>query len=88
MANFWDLPRTVRDQIYRLHLLRDDGISKTTHDKIATHVVQHRRGGGRRVPPICALSTRADKEAAPIYYGENRFEFRGPVMLCSSIWTK
>lgn len=27
------------------------------------------------MPPICHISRQADREAAPIYYGENHFEF-------------
>jgi hypothetical protein len=26
MANFWDLPKPVREQIYRLHLVREDHV--------------------------------------------------------------
>lgn len=79
MASFWDLPRPVRDTIYRLHLVKNEPIAEDEHFKLVTtrQYTRRRYGALKRVPPICALSTKADKEAAPIYYGENHFAF-GP----------
>lgn len=90
MTNFFDLPKLVRMKIYRLHLVRDEPVSPSEHNLIAT-----RRSGGRtyhgftdeytrkRTPPLLAVSKQAEREAAPIYYGENHFEF-DPVRVASS----
>ncbi|GIZ45571.1 hypothetical protein CKM354_000873100 [Cercospora kikuchii] len=71
MPDFWDLPRKVRDKIYRMHLVHDKPIGRREHDEMCN------RGIGRyhpkRMPTILRVSARADREAAPIYYGENHF---------------
>ena len=76
MANFWDLPRPVRDRIYRLHLVQDDPITTKRQIELAQTIqLQGRYHHQKRVPPICAISRKADREAAPIFYGENHFVF-------------
>jgi hypothetical protein len=72
-AHFWDLPKTVRDQIYRLHLVKEDRITEKEHGKIVTE----RFEGHYQIPAICAASPLLEEEAAPIYFGENHFEFLG-----------
>lgn len=89
MTHFFDLPKLIRVKIYRLHLVHDEPVSNNEHNLIASH-----RSGGRRyhgyldtytqkkTPPLLAVSKQADREAAPIYYGENHFEF-DPVRVAS-----
>lgn len=72
MPDFWDLPRKVRDKIYRMHLVHDEPITQDAHDKMC----RDRKALGYRqkqMPIIFRVSARADREAAPIYYGENHF---------------
>ena len=71
MANFFDLPRLVRDRIYRLHLVKADPTTREQHDKNANH-----KPGpyGRAMPALLAVSKKAEREAAHIYYGENHFD--------------
>lgn len=83
MASFWELPRPLREKIYRLHLV---------HEKPVDHDEHRRRtnqpGCGRNdknLPAICLVSTKAEKEAAPIYYGENHFEISR--LSCFAYWT-
>ncbi|PPJ50346.1 hypothetical protein CBER1_05914 [Cercospora berteroae] len=76
MPDFWDLPRKVRDKIYRMHLVHDKPITQDAHDKMC----RDRKALGYRqkqMPMILKVSARADREAAPIYYGENHFVFSG-----------
>lgn len=76
MANFNELPRTVREKIYRMHLVRDDTIDLPDWRKCVKHNFDYTmRRQKRFMPPICHVSKKIEKEAAPIYYGENTFEF-------------
>lgn len=74
MTNFWDMPKTVRHEIYRLDLVRDEPITLAKHRLIATHASGGRFFSRRLMPPLLAISKKADREAAPIYYGQNHFD--------------
>lgn len=71
MVDFFDLPRPVRDRIYRLHLVKADGpFTLDEHlDKIESSALSK-----KYMPSIMEVSKKAEKEAAPIYYGENHFD--------------
>ncbi|KAK5116871.1 hypothetical protein LTR85_009131 [Meristemomyces frigidus] len=89
MANFNDLPKPVREQIYRLHLIRDGPITAAEHRKIVKH--GHKTGCHRFMPPLLELSKKIEREAARIYYGGNHFAFDSPVdayLLCSNTWPR
>lgn len=73
MANFWDLPRPVREKIYRMHLVRDGPISREEHHQIVKHDPRTYRR--HYMPPLLCVSKKFEKEAAAIYYGENHFVF-------------
>lgn len=76
MTNFFDLPKLVRLKIYRLHLVHDEPINREKHDEVCKHGSgDTHKYTGRNMPALLAISKKADKEAAPIYYGENHFEF-------------
>ncbi|KAF2478920.1 hypothetical protein BDY17DRAFT_349920 [Neohortaea acidophila] len=69
-VGFWDLPLSVREKIYRLHLVHPHKIGPTQ-----VHEDLNCGWWDSAMPPICHISRQADREAAPIYYGENHFEF-------------
>lgn len=71
MVDFFDLPRTVRDRIYRLHLVKADGpLTLDEHyDRVESSALSK-----KYMPSIMEISKRAEKEAGPIYYGENHFD--------------
>lgn len=73
MANFWDLPKDVRKKIYRLHLVREDPVTLEEHAD-ATDFCDYSTSSHRRMPHICFVSHKAEKEATPVYYGENHFD--------------
>lgn len=76
MANFWDLPRPVRDTIYRLHLVQDNHLDEDIHTTLTQKDPRTtEKYSWKFVPPICIVSQKAEAEAAPIYYGENHFAF-------------
>ena len=76
MSTFWDLPEDVRGTIYRLHLVQAEPISVDQHELYVKCEDFYEAGKSKRcTPPICELSRQAEKEAAPIYYGENSFKF-------------
>ena len=76
MAKFWDLPKPVRERIYRLHLVDHEPITTTKHmSRVGQREIDWRNPHRNFVPPICSVSLKAEKEAAPIYYGENHFSF-------------
>lgn len=73
MANFWDLPETVRQKIYRLHLVQEQCI-KVGRDYRMGLVPFHTWRRTLRLPALFTISARAETEAAGIYYGENHFD--------------
>ena len=77
MATFFDLPIPVREKIYRLHLVQKRPI--TFHQYYAEPHSNSRKNlkDKTRMPAICWVSKRLEKEASVIYYGENHFEFDG-----------
>ena len=94
MANFMDLPKPVREKIYRLHLVAEkqpvdfEAYIETCgytefHDRDDTD--DHRllfprlyKGEKRKVPPLLHASRKIEKEASLIYFGENTFALSGP----------
>lgn len=78
MATFMDLPKDVRERIYRLHLVRDKPITNSEHHKIVKHRKKFTWGWRatpeKAMPPLLSVSSKIEKEAAPIYYGENHFD--------------
>lgn len=75
MANFWDLPKPVRETIYRLHLVKDEEVDYRTHYEFTRRGRRARGSGKKEIPAIFLVSSKVQREAAPIYYGENHFVF-------------
>lgn len=82
MRTFWHLPRSVRDTIYRLHLLQNEPITNERHRE---YVKRAHSISGPAMPPICHLSKQVEEEAAPIYYGENHFDIGAIARAYSSL---
>jgi hypothetical protein len=76
MANFWDLPKPVRERIYRLHLVQDDPVNLIDFEAACGGRLvqiwddrQSRRGNIQ----LFQLCKQTEREAAWIYFGENTF---------------
>jgi len=76
MANFWDLPKPVRERIYRLHLVQEDPVDLAAFEACcggglpptwSSH--ESRRGD----PQFLKVCKKTEREAASIYFGENTF---------------
>jgi hypothetical protein len=79
MANFWDLPKDVRERIYRLHLVQADPIDldefQNSCEDDRTYRYLHR---GKRMPRLLHVCKKTEREAAGIYFRENTFTWRTP----------
>ena len=81
MANFWDLPQPVREQIYRLHLVQQDPVGlkdfdaacRKGWDSIWDDPESHRKS-----PRLLQVCKKTEREAAGIYFGENTFIWKKP----------
>lgn len=80
MANFWDLPKPVREQIYRLHLVQEDPVHLREFEASCGGFrsfwgdSRQRRG----IPHLLQVCKRTEREAATIYFSENTFIWRSP----------
>lgn len=73
MPTFWDLPKDVRDIIYRQHLVYDKPVTIEMHrEAIGCEDRFYQRD--RFMPPIFHLSKKAEREAIPFYYETNVFD--------------
>jgi hypothetical protein len=87
MANFWDLPKTVRERIYRLHLVQPYPIDFTefvaacggdTSRALSHYHMKKHRG----IPKLLQVCKKSEREAAGIYFQENTFIWRDPSDSC------
>ena len=90
MANFMDLPKAVREKIYRLHLIADEQpITFEAHIKTCGYPGWVLGGPWsssprlneqekRKMPPLLHVNRKIEKEASLIYFGENTFALSGP----------
>lgn len=80
-TTFFDLPKDIRERIYRLHLVHDEPLTLAKHEAAATHKEKKKNykaqqyhwyltKKNRRMPPLLAVSKKVEKETAKIYYGE------------------
>jgi hypothetical protein len=96
MRTFWGLPRAVREKIYRLHLVADEqpvdfeaykkscGYTETCEDEVIHgHISRysHPRPAKLKMPELLQVSRRVEREASPIYFGENTFGLSSPESL-------
>lgn len=73
MTGFLDLPKRLRERIYRDALIRD---SSTTLKDYVGDCKERSQGFLSRdssAPPLLKVNAKITREAAPIYYGGNRF---------------
>lgn len=89
MTNFWDLPKAVREKIYRMHLVQD---SPVTLNDFKTFCNKCRVSSSERVTP-CLLQAdlRIEREAARFYFRENEFvlsELREIHLLLATAWPR
>lgn len=76
MANFYDLPKSVREHIYALHLERDEPITGRNHLDI---IKQHRGYDTfEGMPSLLRVSDTIEEEAMSFYYANNHFVFDDP----------
>jgi hypothetical protein len=81
MANFWDLSKSVREQIYRLHLVQEDPIDLNEFEiacgRNPTSVWSYHESH-RKNPRLLQVCKKTEREAAGIYFGENTFLCEDP----------
>lgn len=81
MANIWDLPKSIRERIYRLHLVQEQPVSRRDFTQLC--------GNGRRLcscsecvvkmmPCLLQADRKLERETANIFFGENTFEVSEP----------
>lgn len=75
MTNFWDLPKAVRERIYRLHLVQDLPVGRRDY---FTSCNMPRGKHSKTMPCLLAASTKIEREAVHIYFGENTFKLSTP----------
>jgi hypothetical protein len=82
MPTFWDLPRDVRDRIYRFNLVQEAAIDvdgfKAACSGLEDVSRTSYRSRTRGKPCLFHLGTRAEREAAGIFFGENTFFLDSP----------
>lgn len=81
MANFWNLPKPVREQIYRLHLVQENPVDIISFEAACGGKLSPIWGdpkSRRGTPQLLQLCKKTDREAAGIYFGENTFIWDRP----------
>lgn len=82
MPTFWDLPRDVRDKIYRFNLVQEAAIDvdgfKAACSGLETVSRPCYRSTTRGKPYLFHFGTRVEREAAGIFFGENTFFLDSP----------
>lgn len=94
MPNFMDLPKPVRERIYRLHLVAyKQPVDFEAYKKACgyTEVANDRNSKVEKpakikCPSLLQVSRKVQREATPIYFGENTFALSEPESL--SVWKK
>jgi hypothetical protein len=71
MPTFNDLPKAVREKIYRMHLVYNEPVSHTEQNQL--HELGRVKGSYLQMPPLLRLSKKIEREAAPIFFAENTF---------------
>lgn len=92
MTNFMDLPKPVREKIYRLHLVAEkQPVDFEAYKKTCGYTESEgerpwgiRRPTELKCPSLLQVSRKVEREASPIYFGENTFCLRDATSL--RIW--
>jgi len=77
-ANFWDLPRPVRDRIYRLNLVHEDVLDLVDFQDACGVEGNPYESAPRWLPLLLQLCSRTEQEAAEIFFGDNTFHAKYP----------
>jgi hypothetical protein len=97
MKTFWDLPKPVREKIYRLDLVADEqpvdfeaykrtcGYTEICGDEYE-HIGPEFKPAKIKLPQLLQVSGKLERESSPIYFGENSFGIHGPEGL--RIWRR
>lgn len=94
MPNFMDLPEPVREKIYRLDLVAEMQPVDFTTYKTACGYTEDvgdadygvRKPAKLQCPSLLQVSRKIEREASPVYFGENTFQFSRPQGL--SVWKR
>jgi hypothetical protein len=96
MANFMDLPKAVREKIYRLHLVADEQpVDFRAYKRFCGYrswggdddpATRLQNGETLKIPALLHVNSIIEQEASPIYYGENTFALTEPESL--DVWKK
>jgi len=95
MKTFWDLPKPVRDKIYRLHLVAEEQpVDFAAYKKICGYTEsadgmerdKKKKPAKLKCPDLLRVSRKMEREASPIYFGENAFCLWSPEAL--SVWKR
>lgn len=76
MANFWNMPKPLREKIYRLHLVQEHPVTFAHFRDACGGFAEDPpwpRRHTRTMPRLLKLCKRTEREAAPIYFGDNTF---------------
>jgi hypothetical protein len=89
MKTFWDLPKPVRERIYRLHLVAEgQPVSfeayKETCGYPESDGCETVRPAKLLCPSLLDVNRKMEREASPVYFGENTFQLFRPESL--NLW--
>jgi hypothetical protein len=89
MKTFWDLPKPVREKIYRLHLVEEQQpVDFAAYKKACRYTEASRdlygsaaKPANVKSPTLLQVSRKIEREASAIYFGENTFALSRPESL-------
>jgi hypothetical protein len=81
MPTFWDLPRAVRNKIYRFNLVQEDAVDIDGFKAACgLEAVDHSSYQSRKrgMPYLFHFGAKTEREAAGTFFGENTFLLTSP----------
>ena len=94
MKTIWDLPKPVREKIYRLNLVAEEQpVDFEAYKKTCGYTEDAddmdwdtKKPARLKCPDLLRVSCKMEREASPIYFGENTFCMWSPDAL--SVWKR
>jgi len=95
MKTFWNLPKPVREKIYRLALIEEEQpVDFAAYKKTCGYTEENaddmdcdtKKPAKLKCPDLLQVSRKVEREAAPIYFGENTFCLWSPEAL--GVWKR